>query len=99
MTRLASLTLGLLCLAAGVAAGYLAWPRTPQNTPPLLPAPGLHPDRSVHDFGTLGQFETVSTEFRITNHFTEAVTVLDVLKSCSCAEAVMTPRTLLPGGS
>jgi hypothetical protein len=53
----------------------------------------------VHKFGTLGQFETVETEFRVTNHFAETVEVLEVLKSCGYAGAEMVPRTLSPGES
>jgi hypothetical protein len=53
----------------------------------------------VHDFGTLGQFETVGTEFRVTNYYAESAEVLEVLKSCGCAEAEMTPRMLPPGES
>ncbi len=43
--------------------------------------------------------ETLRTEFRLVNHFPTAVTVKELLKGCSCAEAAVSPERLEPGQS
>jgi hypothetical protein len=53
----------------------------------------------VYDFGEVWQHETLTAECRVTNHHPTPVEVLDVIKSCSCADADLSPRTIPPGGS
>jgi hypothetical protein len=56
-------------------------------------------EEPVLDLGKVGQMETLRAEFRLVNHFPIAVTVKELLKGCSCAEAEVSPERLEPGQS
>lgn len=43
--------------------------------------------------------ETVRAEIRLVNHFSAPVEIAEVIKSCACAEASVTPTRLEPGQS
>lgn len=99
MARVLALLGGIGCLGIAGAAGYqaLVSEAAPSVNPPK--PTGLVVEEPMHDFGTVGQMETLRAEFKLTNHFPAAVTVKDVIKSCSCAEVAITPERLEPGQS
>lgn len=97
MVRVLTLMGGLACLGIAGAAGYQALAL--QEVPPAGPAKavGLVAEEPVHDFGNVGQMETLRAEFRLTNHFPTAVTIKDMIKGCSCADAEISSERLEPG--
>ncbi len=78
---------GYAALATSVAPLSVAQPR------------GLVVENPIHDFGAVGQMETLRAEFRFVNHFPTAVTIKELFKGCSCADAVISPERLEPGQS
>ncbi|HET6574589.1 MAG TPA: DUF1573 domain-containing protein [Fimbriiglobus sp.] len=97
MSRVFAILGGLCCLGVAGAAGYAAL--APDVAPPNADTKpyGLIVEEPVRDLGTVGQMETLHAEFRLVNHFPTAVTVKELLKSCSCAEAQVSPERLEPG--
>lgn len=96
VSRVLSSLGGLVCLGLAGAAGYVALsPAKP--APEAPPPPALVVEQPVHDFGVVGQMETLHTEFRLVNRFPIAVTIKELLKGCSCAHAAISPERLEPG--
>ena len=54
---------------------------------------------AVHDFGPVGQNQSLTTSFTITNGHTVPVEIVHVHKGCSCAEAEVEPKLLAPGAA
>jgi hypothetical protein len=88
----------IACLISGAgcltAAGWLSlggWRPAP------LPPEGLAVEPAVHDFGSVGQSETLPAEFAVTNNYRQPVRILELVKSCSCV-ALTADRTDLPPG-
>jgi len=95
---------GLLCLMLATGAGYLAYQgrveaREAAEIERSRKPPGLHVDKPKHDFGKVGQFETLAVDIEIRNDYPFAVQFGDVLKSCSCTNAELTTTRLEPGAS
>jgi hypothetical protein len=93
-----SLTLLAACgsLTATVGATWLAFRPLPAKSPAVV---GLVVDRDAHDFGTVGQRETHTATFTVTNRYPHAIEVRDIVKGCSCADAGVEPPVLEPGES
>lgn len=92
---LACLTSGIGCLTA---AGWLTlggWMPSPAEavTEELVVTP------SVHDFGTVGQNETLPAEFTVTNNYRRPVHIVEVTKLCSCVQPTLAKTDLAPGES
>lgn len=67
--------------------------------PPAIQPFGLIVENPIHDFGTVGQLETLHAEYRFVNHFPSAVNIQEILKGCSCADVDFSPRRLEPNES
>jgi hypothetical protein len=82
----------LLLIGGSVCAGYYARRR---SVPP--PAPGLIPDKAVHQAGEIGQGETVHLAFALKNTYPAPVEIKSVTAGCSCQQTAVERRYLEPG--
>lgn len=62
------------------------------------PVPGLVADQAEHDFGTVLSGQKATHVFTLTNSGPQAVQILEVRSSCGCTTAVLSARTVEPGG-
>jgi hypothetical protein len=88
---------GVLCLLGSLALLYAGL--RPPPKPVVPPTPDFTIDTPVKDFGEVDQFSELRHTFTLTNTHPEPVEVLDVMKSCSCAVAEVTPKVISPGGT
>ena len=96
VNRLTAAAGSVFCLALAGIAGRSALFHRGADANQSLP-PGLRPDRGTHDFSTVGQQETLTTRFRLTNQFASVVTIDDIDHGCACSNATVDPSTLQPG--
>jgi hypothetical protein len=96
--------LGITCLLASLGILYLGVRpgsfRRPSDATPATPAaPAFTTAEPRKDFGEVEQHAVPHASVTLTNTHTEAVTVKDLMKSCSCSTAEVTPKVIPPGGS
>lgn len=93
-TWLHYLVVGLLAVGSAAGGYYLTSRRLP-TPPPVVEQ--LSVDKLSYDFGAVGQGETLSAEFRITNGYAAPVDLRDIRTGCSCQVASVSPPRLGPG--
>ena len=71
----------------------------PMTAEQLAHAPKLHFDNPVHDFGSIKQGETVSTDFVFTNTGKSELNIRQTRASCGCTVSKPEKSTLQPGES
>ena len=91
-----------ICLLGAVgcltAAGWFVlggW----KSAAAVAPVEELLVTPAVHDFGTVGQGETLTAEFTVTNNYRQPVRIVELTTHCSCVQPMSAKRELAPGES
>ena len=87
----------LLLILAAVAMSFPAGAQQKEKKP--FDGPRLEVEPEEHDFGSAQQNQKLSHEFTVKNTGSEEVVIRRIATSCGCAAALVSEKTIAPGGS
>ncbi|MFY7708017.1 MAG: DUF1573 domain-containing protein [Flavobacteriales bacterium] len=67
------------------------------EVPTIVPFDSLYIERTEHDFGRIGKYDVVKTQFVIENKGNTILTMDSVVAACGCTEPVLSQMVLNPG--
>ncbi|MFN7614300.1 MAG: DUF1573 domain-containing protein, partial [Phycisphaerae bacterium] len=67
------------------------------EVPTIVPFDSLYIERTEHDFGRIGKYDVVKTQFLIENKGNTILTMDSVVAACGCTEPVLSQMVLNPG--
>jgi hypothetical protein len=91
ITAKCAMVLAVACITVGVYWAYVIWPGG-QADPQVV-----FPDGYFYDFGSVGEGESVTHEFRIQNVGGMPLEIADIVSGCACSHVDITNKKIEPG--